>query len=265
MLTKENVKEKYGENITFLFKGSEPFTSVNGAPGGVLLEKNGEICCYECGEWFKSVGGHLKKHKMTVKEYRLKYGYNSSSGLCTKELSQTISLRTRKNKPHLSIKSKLFKPSKVNTSGKTGIKNSLQAQNKGNTCPEQMKRRMELLVSLFGAKITANEIRKNDPNLLKWAEKNFKTFNNFKTLLNLTPTKRGHHKNETTEAELVYDLRNYIKEYGNIPWKRIDGALLRLNNFPHSKYVYYYRFGSMAKVYAHCGIEKKGYKQFQIL
>lgn len=50
-----------------------------------------EIECLECGKSFKGLGAHLSTHKITIREYKEKYGIPFSRGLVGKATSQAMS------------------------------------------------------------------------------------------------------------------------------------------------------------------------------
>ena len=52
------------------------------APSGVLLVDGDHVCCHLCGEWFLSVGGHLRSHGWTKDEYLSAFGLERGNPLC---------------------------------------------------------------------------------------------------------------------------------------------------------------------------------------
>jgi len=60
------------------------------------IQKN-KIICLECGESFKMLSPkHLRSHDLTLKEYRVKYGFKARQPLCAKALSEKRSKSGKK-------------------------------------------------------------------------------------------------------------------------------------------------------------------------
>lgn len=259
MLTTKDIKTKYGDNITFLFKGQEPFTGVENPkgeekPAGVLIEREGKVQCYECGGWFKDLGHHVKIHKISPQEYKEKYGFNKTAGICCKELSKTrsdISIDTQMNLGKKYHKNLEF-GRKFHSKNET-----MQMKNGKNTCPEQMKNRLKLLMIKHGEKLSAKEAKKYDYGVVNWAFKNG-GWNKAKEENGFVYNKwTGKEKNE---ADLIYDLREYVKENHYLPFYtyKYDGHTSgdKRDSFSHSITSYKAHFGSRIKAWLHCGIVK---------
>ncbi len=53
------------------------------------LIKYNKVQCAICGRWMQTINGaHLKKHKVTVEEYKEMFGLNATQPLCSKQLSE---------------------------------------------------------------------------------------------------------------------------------------------------------------------------------
>ena len=251
-ITIKQLKEEHGDNITFLFKGQEPFTpDQNGNPLGVLIERNGKIMCYECGKWFKSISSHLRSHNITAMEYKIKYGFNLSTGLCTKKISNEIRNRIISNgnrPPKLTLEQCSF-------AGKKHKKRfpSMQYKNSrpnGGTCPEQIKERIRLLIAMYGKGVTEAQARITDMGAVCWAYKYHGGWNKMRESIGLEKTKM----HRRCEAELIYDIREYVKENNSLPYFRGKP----INGFKHGVCSYVKKWGSMTKAYLHCGIQRCG-------
>jgi predicted transcriptional regulator len=55
--------------------------------GALVFSDDGEtIQCHVCGEWYANVGAHLRKHKITPKQYREKFGLRRGTALAAPAL-----------------------------------------------------------------------------------------------------------------------------------------------------------------------------------
>jgi hypothetical protein len=254
--TKEELKTLLGEDITFVFKGTEPFTTVEHSkhPLGVLIEKNGKVLCFECDKWFKSIGLHAHTHGMTANQYKEKYGFDQASGLCSVAISRAHSLRATAN-----LKNGAYHGFQAGNSlgnrPSSPIKHSMQARNRRGICPEQIKYRLQLLAAKVGMSPSVSDANKHDRGLYPATVHHYGGWNEAKRALGLeTYTGGTSCKTTCTKniADLIYDLRAYIDEYHTLPWI----ANQRQNNFPHSMTVYMGHWGSVRKAWQHCGIKK---------
>lgn len=257
-MTKEDLKTKYGDDIVLLFKGSEPYTPDNhGNPLGVLIEKDGMIMCHECGMWLKELGSHIFHiHKMKTRDYKMKYGYNMNTGLCSRSCSHNR---------HLGQKKRNFVPTNPNLAeaSRRGVEaqrilreqrqaDSMQTRNKsprGGTCPEQMKQRMALLVSKFSDNFSATVLHQADSQAYYALIKHYGNIVKARIELKLIAGK-DMMKND---ADLIYDLREYVKINGKLPFSKYNK---KVTDFPHSVHGYVNRWGSMIRAFNHCGLTR---------
>jgi len=126
-----------------LMKNKEGF----GFQGVLAQSVNRELVqCAECGKWYKQLTHHhLKRHGLTNKTYKEKYGLNKTTSL----VSDSESIR----KANLMNENNMFKKSRSKeqlyenykkgnqkrASGKAGYKRSRELENLHGTCPEQLK------------------------------------------------------------------------------------------------------------------------------
>ena len=78
----------------------DPSTPKVGDPSGyghygVLDHDGGRVLCHECGRWLRSIGGHLRTHGMTAREYKQAHGLPRGTPLISRELSQQQSETAR--------------------------------------------------------------------------------------------------------------------------------------------------------------------------
>lgn len=267
MLTEKDIKEQYGNNITFLFKphleenGETVFTqSDNGKPMGALIEKDGKVQCYECGKWFKHLGIHLKWHKISSEDYKKKYGFSKLAGLCNREISRkrsALSSRICLENKERSIETLILARAKRTSNKLKKINNpyySIQAKNGRNTCPAQYEERFKLLIAKLGKNLGAIEAEKIDCGAVHWAKRTFGSWNNAKEKFGLKPNDICKRKEE---SELIYGLREYVKKFGQLPWgAKKYNEHKRLNGFEFSIDSYVRHFGSRVKAWGHCGIRR---------
>lgn len=113
---------------------------------GVILqdETRSLVQCYECGQWLQSITNtHLKKHQITVKQYKDKFSLKYSKGICSDALSSRYAVGGRetllnqsKEKKEAFLKLAIKNlPKAVNASQQ---KQSIARRNKYGTCPLQL-------------------------------------------------------------------------------------------------------------------------------
>lgn len=70
----------------FDWKDKAPFERAGFSLFGAteMTEDGSQVKCAECGDWVEAIDVHVKKHdRMTARSYRLKYGLNLKSKLCS--------------------------------------------------------------------------------------------------------------------------------------------------------------------------------------
>lgn len=257
MITKQDLKLKHGDDIIFLFKGDEPFTEAHGAPAGMLIERDDKVLCYECNQWFAKLGGHLKTHNMTVDEYKEKYGFNKSSGLCSKKVSTQLS-----SKAHSHWKTGKFQilPERMVGLEKGRLKQprkdkkTIQVKNRHNTCPEQLAMRMRMLIFKFGKDVTLAQAKTCDFGLAGIAQTHG-GWNAFKKKYGKMVYGISGKEREMKMAELIYEMRLFVNKHNRLPWYKKKYDTKPLYDFPYSEGDYREYFGSKRKAWVACGIE----------
>jgi hypothetical protein len=61
----------------------------------VIEARTGRVCCHLCGQWFVSLGSHLRRHGHTADSYRKAMGLCRSRPLVAEALSRVIATRQR--------------------------------------------------------------------------------------------------------------------------------------------------------------------------
>lgn len=118
---------------------------------GVLLQSENRnlVQCSECGGWMRQItAAHLRKHGLTTKQYREKFGLNAAQGLISDMRHIALMKQCEEQLGGLDHVQKFAKGRKklqernkeVTKSGKrVQNKNTMQQYNAWGTCPEQLK------------------------------------------------------------------------------------------------------------------------------
>ena len=79
----------------FRWEEKEPFTpSGKSVKGALEYDREAEkLKCHECGRWKSGLGGHVRVHGITSREYKLRHSLRLVTGL----LSPTFSVRAAEN------------------------------------------------------------------------------------------------------------------------------------------------------------------------
>lgn len=267
MLTKNDLRVKYGDDIAFLFKGDEPFTEVDGHPGGVVIQKGNEgIICFECGKAFKRLGNHLKNHSMSGKQYKKKYGISSKTALCTREESNHISLNNsvREYKPNsvsmdYARSFSIAKCKQLRDEGKLKS-TSLQRQNALDICPAQVVKHYKRAMVRFGTNTpSSRQLDKLRGGLSFQISKHFGSLSNFQKVHGFDVRKM--HQSEAEEIELIEAIRDYVGAKKRLPFNMKYGSndfRKSIDGFPFGIGMYWRRFGSYRRAWLSCGIKKEG-------
>lgn len=110
------------------------------------------IQCSECGQWLRSISDfHLKKHKLTTKEYKKKYGLNSGTALS----SDITSNKRAKNMDRINIENKeiIEKARQINKKhllkGRGRKIQTFEQMNNVGLCPEQIREKVRNYIIRF--------------------------------------------------------------------------------------------------------------------
>lgn len=73
-------------------------TGLHAPPGQVVRDRlTGEVCCHVCGEFFHSLGSHVRAHGYTAAEYRRAMDLSRTKSLSSATVSEAISRRQRQS------------------------------------------------------------------------------------------------------------------------------------------------------------------------
>jgi len=124
-----------------------------GFKGVKLQSPNRELIqCSECGEWMKSITGfHLKKHNLTTRQYKEKFGHNNSTALQSDMTSNFFAEKmSETNILHKEEIEKSRKRNKGNLKlGSGKRKNTMESMNNVGMCPEQLKEKVKNYIIRF--------------------------------------------------------------------------------------------------------------------
>ena len=258
MLTNDQLFEKYGKDIVFLFKGDEPYVEALGSPMGVLIERDDKVLCNICEGWFPRLGYHLHSvHKMNASEYKEMFGFNDTAPLCSRKESERkrqLTLEAFNKNPTISQKIAIGRKKAHETIRQPGYRKQqprkrMQGLNIRNACPEQMKQRYRMVQAKYGADVSLNIIRVVDSGLDSWACRHYGSWNAFKEALG-EPTDTSSYPKD--KAVLICDLREYVAQHGKLPWNVHTHQAQ--NGFPHSEAPYITKWGKMSMALLACGI-----------
>jgi len=72
-------------------------TGLHAEPGRLTRDRQtGELCCHVCGEYFTSLGGHVRVHGYSAETYRAAMGLGRTTPLVAAGFSQTMGDRQRR-------------------------------------------------------------------------------------------------------------------------------------------------------------------------
>lgn len=215
-------------HIEVLYKVEPPLTPVEEGYGywGVPLydTKKDKIQCHVCGKWFKFLLSHVRQaHKLSPKEYRVRFGLSMRLPLVARSLSASHRKReerrwARGSRP-TGQKGKWSKTRRRRhkESCRYGKNNALYLNKKG-ICKEQLKRRLLVVADTLGKlDFTYKELEKEDPIAYIAIRKRFRGLNAFRREVGW-PTAREN-KNYSEES-LIAAMRNKHRELGRIPKKK---------------------------------------------
>ena len=248
------------EEIENLYKSgiNAPYKPLKDGYGylGVLIinKKTGNVQCHICGNWFKSIGHHsIQKHKLTISNYKIKYGFPMHYPLCNVDLSlkqhnsALEKLKEGKIGGHFA-KNNLIKGHKM-LRKKHHI--SYAKLNSKAICPEQVYRRVLLLADKLEHFPTTTDFQKEEPSLLSLICNRYGSLNKFKQKFNFPILRKG--KNVRTKDECIVSIRNCIDKIKQIPRIKDYEKLASKNSYVDS-HTLIRHFGSWNKALHIAGI-----------
>lgn len=140
-----------------------PFEKVENGFGynGVILEdyKSGKIQCNICGKWFENMSTHIRTHKISAKDYKVKFGLLSSTALKSKQMRLNQSAVMQKLR--VKNKSNRFKFKKNNSfaGNKLNRLTAQESKNKFGVCDLQIMQKVIELKEELGKTPTLTQLK----------------------------------------------------------------------------------------------------------
>lgn len=132
-----------------------PFEEGYGYQGVLLLDTNlDKIQCHICGEWHNSLGGHLRKHKITAKQYKDKIGLFRQEPLMSLKSINNYREANKSPKRKANFR-KILKAHRLKKRTKRKHMyyhqcNKIQLKNRFGTCDAQLKFRLDEAIKKYG-------------------------------------------------------------------------------------------------------------------
>lgn len=241
-LVYKNYKEPLRKNVTGF-----------GYLGTVAETEDGQaIQCYECGKLFRKLNSmHLKKHNLTIKEYKDKFEIAYSTPLACRAMRERQSVVYRQNispETHQKAVKALAKyRADVRAKKRSHIHSiqgsSLERKNKLGICPDQLLDKLKKL-----GDVSYRTLQKEDLAFLGNIIRTFGTLNKAKKLANIKVV--GYEKFTYSEEHLVEAMRDFYKIHKRVP---TCTDFKSENNLPNYK-AYTARWGSINRARFMAGI-----------
>ena len=208
-----------------LYKDKAPYDdSGESIKGGIEYDSEDDtIRCHECGAWFKSTGGHIRRHGLSAREYKLKHNLKMATALVSESVRvERISI-AKKYLPayRLANKEKFDKYLRKLIKGRRGLKKirtrSVEEANFSKSCPPQALLKLKMLAEQIGRTPTVKEMREYGISVrgLKW------TFGNLENVMKVVGL---IHRRKGSKAQLIHDknslialLKNFVSVHGRLP------------------------------------------------
>jgi hypothetical protein len=241
-----------------LYKAIEPFMDVKNGYGyqGVVMydDENDLVQCAICGKWYKSVASHaVHAHKVDRFEYKLRFGLNIKTALCSTQCSKTQSKNVRAAiaDGRIVLQIAKLKRSYLKRKKQTALgTRSIQFQNKSGLCELQMRLRYDVVKKIVGREPKQLDIVTHDHALSGAIVRRFKTINNYRDHLGVarkTMIDYRHYK----DLDIIAAFRKFNKLNHRPPtpsdFKR------SANGYPHFSTIYD-RFGSWLNALSTAGV-----------
>jgi hypothetical protein len=232
----------------FLYQEKAPFEpSGKSVKGALEYSKDCDtVKCHECGLWFRALPLHIKKHRLTVRQYKLKHGLAIKTSLNSEALRETqISHGRRLNLLHGGSPFNDHEILKLALEASAKTQKRLRKQRRSmnsellnlkRNCPAQLLRKIENVSDAVGHTPTYMELKESrvSPESIKHR---FGSLSKAMVLVGLAPIKgRRALYNDT---QLLSMLRNFSVRYGRSP----SQSDCRRGLLP-SKHTFHRRFGS---------------------
>lgn len=171
----------------------EPILAVNrrgfGWYGLQAFNEQGQLMCHECGRFYEELSRHIKRHKLSSEDYKIKYGLLQTTKLVTIKAAQKYrDFILNDHKVYLATVRRLDKirpPRNDNNRPKGTGNRILEYQNRFDTCKAQLIRCLFEASKVYGENITQSQAEQFRCGLVSLLCRNFGTFNKAKQLVRL--------------------------------------------------------------------------------
>lgn len=235
-------------------KYKDPMEKVEGGFGyyGAITEsKDGDyLQCHICGFLFPHLANHIRKHEVTGREYKERFGLRIHEGLVGKGTRHNLQdsfnklVRATNMTPSEFAKQASIKGHEVMQANdyKNNGGNQWKAvtRNERGNCREQTIAKLKILAESNGGSINESQFLKTygqgQDNVIRT---HFETFDNALKEANLaTRHEQRLNKRQLSEQEAINRLKAYFEKYGRSPqWSDIVGKRIDETNLPSTNYI----------------------------
>jgi predicted transcriptional regulator len=220
--------------IMYPWAEKAPFVVSQKSVKGALEVKpeTGELKCHECGEWFESLGAHLRWHGIKAAEYKNKHGLRSATKLVSRQIQDRMA---KWNRQHPNAKfGNHSRKSMARPKRKAPAEFSYEFRNEKGSCAAQALEKLQRMASQLGRWPKDKEIRASMGVKLVDLQKLFgcKDVRSLwqKVGLTVKPTIRQAAAVGILSTEfLIEELRDFKPRYGRYPTKEDLGTRLPNN------------------------------------
>lgn len=209
-----------------------------GYKGVVLVDDvTGHLQCHVCGELFSDLSNHVRKHKISSREYKEKFDLNYSTALKSEQFLQNQSHRmsylhkllytdmTTEQISEIARKRGRLgaaanrKIAKERRKKKLEYRYTLEMKNRFGTCPAQIEERFTRIVENLGRAPTFDELKEIDHSLLSVLFRRFKSYSNALVYFGHSPKKK---KGLTTYGikAITLAIKEFVKKNKRLPTPR---------------------------------------------
>lgn len=211
------------------------------------------VQCHICGNLFVALAGHIRKHKLSAKEYRERFGLMASTALCSDTRREALQKTVVTKLGNTELPSHLIEYNRKMQAGE--IKHNptpkgtwtLERRNKGGVCPEQVLERIKDLADILGKTPSSDEFR--DYYRGRYWESILYLHGSWSNAIRKTKLISRNQLRHPDGDQLIATLQEFHKQYGRIPMTSdFARGLLR------DKTVYIRVFGSLNNARIEAGL-----------
>ncbi len=208
----------------------EPILPVEGGYGWYGLQsynEQGQLMCNECGVFRNALSLHVREHKLSVKQYKIKYSLMSKTKLVSEDITNKFRDIAKKNHsldktPEVTRKAviAMLKARRE----KKGKPLPLEFLNKQGTCPAQCLSRLIAISCIEGDKPTVRQIRNHDSSLEGLLISRFGSLNKARQIVKLMPNIA---EPVYTRRMIIEDMIGFYRKYHRWPLRKdYDSGLM---------------------------------------